>query len=195
MLQSVMRFVSALISIYMLILLVRIIMTWFQTASYGRTSVYLQRLTDPYLNFFRRFRFMQIGYVDFSPVLALVSLSILADIANSIAFAGRITLGFVLARLLASLWSAASFFFTLFLIIALVRLVAMMLNVNSSGRLWITLDRILQPMAHGLVRRLARGDTTYQHALMLFGAVVLIGLLLGNLLIARLVALLIELPF
>ena len=195
MLQSVMRFVSALISIYMLILLVRIIMTWFQTSYYGRTSVYLHRLTDPYLNFFRRFRFMQIGYVDFSPVLALVSLSILADIANSIAFAGRITLGFVLARLLASLWSAASFFFTLFLIIALVRLVAMMLNVNSAGRLWITLDRILQPMAHGLVRRLARGDTTYQHALMLFGAVVLVGLLFGNLLIARLVALLIELPF
>ncbi|TVQ41267.1 MAG: YggT family protein [Spirochaetaceae bacterium] len=194
MLQSVMRLVSAVISIYMLILLVRIIMTWFQTPSYGRATMYLQRITDPYLDFFRRFRFMQIGYVDFSPVLALVSLSILADIANSLAFVGRVTLGFVLARLVASVWSAASFFFTLFLIVAVVRLLAMMIGVNTAGRFWITLDRILQPMASGLVRRLARGQSSYQHALMLFAAVVLIGLLLGNLIIARLVPLLVELP-
>ncbi len=195
MIQSIMRMLSAFISIYMLLLLVRIIMTWFQTPSYGRAMLYLGRITDPYLNFFRRARFMQIGYIDFSPVLALISLSILAEVANSLAFAGRITLGFVLARLIASLWSAASFFFTLFLIIALIRLVGMMLNVNTAGRFWITLDRILQPMTYGLVRRLARGATTYRHALMLFAAVLLLVLLVGNLLIARLVVLLAGLPF
>lgn len=195
MIQSTMRMLSAFISIYMLLLLVRIIMTWFQTPSYGRTMVYLSRITDPYLNFFRRARFMQIGYIDFSPVLALISLSILAEVANSLAFAGRITLGFVLARLIASLWSAASFFFTLFLIIALVRLVGMMLNVNTAGRFWITLDRILQPMTYALVRRFVSGATTYRHALMFFGAIVLLGLLVGNLLIARLVVLLAGLPF
>ena len=195
MVQSVMRVVSAFISIYMLVLLVRIMMTWFQAPSYGRATIYLRRFTDPYLDFFRRFRFMQIGYVDFSPVLALVSLSILADIANSLAFAGRITLGFVLARLVGSLWSAASFFFTLFLIIALIRLVGMMVNVNSAGRFWITLDRILQPLAHGLTQPFVRGTSSYRHALLLFAAIVVLGLLAGNLLVSRLVVLLVGLPF
>ena len=195
MIQSIMRLVSMALSLYMLVLLVRILMSWFQAPSYGRVTELLARLTDPYLNFFRQFHFMQIAHVDFSPVLALISLSILNDVASSLAFTGRVTVGFVLARLLSSLWSATSFFFTIFLILALVRLVGILLGLNSAGRFWITVDRLLQPPCYWVTRKIGQGVAAYPTALGLFAGIVLLVLLAGNLLIARLVAVLVQLPF
>ena len=193
--QSILRVLSAAISLYMLILLVRILMSWFQAPSYGRATMYLARITDPYLNVFRRMRFMRVTHVDFSPVLALITLSILNDIVTSLAFTGRITLGFILARLLWSLWSATSFFFTIFIILAIVRLVAILISATGAGRFWITIDRLLQPPSYWITRKLGQGVATYPTALGLFAAILFLMLLAGNLLIARLVAVLVQLPF
>ncbi len=195
MVQTVLRGVSTALSIYMLLIFFRIILTWFGQAPAGRLIHLISRATDPYLNLFRGIGALRTVQVDFSPVLALITLSILNNIITRIAFVGQITLGVVLAEVVGALWSAASFILFLFLLFGLIRLAGFLFNVNTAGRFWITLDRLLQPIAYWLVQKIARGrSTNYQNALLLYGGVILLVLLLGSFVISSLVALLAQLP-
>jgi len=53
MIQTVSRIISSLLTLYMMIIFVRIVMTWFSGVSYGRVQAFLASLTDPYLSWFR----------------------------------------------------------------------------------------------------------------------------------------------
>ena len=181
MLQDIMRVISTAISIYMLIIFIRIVMTWVQGASYGRAMDVLSRITDPFLNIFRGLRFLQIGYMDFSPIAAIISLSIVSNITTQIAYAGTVTLGKVLAFTLSAVASAFFFFLTLFLILTVIRVLGIFLGANSTGRFWITLDRILQPLTFRLLERFGRSESlTYPQALMAFAVALLVVIVLGR---------------
>ncbi|MFP4068080.1 MAG: YggT family protein [Spirochaetaceae bacterium] len=196
MLQDIMRLISTAISIYMLIIFVRIVMTWVQGASYGRAMQVISSITDPYLNLFRGMRFLQVGYVDFSPIAAIITLSIVSNITTQIAYAGTVTVGRVLAFTLSAVGSAVFFFVTLFLIITTVRVVAVWIGVNSTGRFWITLDRLLQPLTFRLLEKFGRSESlTYPQALMAFAATLLVVLILGRFLLSIAVGALAQLPF
>ena len=196
MLQDIMRFISTAIAIYMLIIFIRIVMTWVQGAQYGRAMHIISSITDPYLNLFRGIRALQIGHVDFSPVVAIISLSILSNITTQIAYAGSVTFGRVLAFTLSAVASAFFFFVTLFLILTAVRLLGIWFGANSTGRFWITLDRLLQPLTFRLLERFGRSESlTYPQALLAFGITLLAILLLGRYLVTLAIAGLVQIPF
>jgi YggT family protein len=63
------------INIYSMLLLVRVLLTWFQTAEWAQQVMgFLSPITDPYLNIFRSF-VPALGGIDLSPMLALIVLS------------------------------------------------------------------------------------------------------------------------
>lgn len=195
MLQPVMRFLGAAISIYMVIILVRIVMTWFPGAVYGRTFEILQRITDPYLNLFRGARFLRIGYVDFSPLAAIILLSVLNNIVTTIGYTGAVSLGFVLATAVSAVASAISFFLTLFLILTVIRLIGTFIQSDSFGQFWMTLDRLLEPMSYRLSRSIIRDrELSYRMALTTMGVTILVVLFFGNLLLNFLIPALAGLP-
>jgi YggT family protein len=180
----------------MLIIFIRIVMTWVQGASYGRAMHIIASITDPYLNLFRGIRFLQVGYVDFSPIVAIITLSIVSNITTQIAYAGTVTVGLVLAFTLSAVASAVFFFITIFVVITLIRLVGIWLGANSTGRFWITLDRILQPLTFRMLERFGRSESlTYPQALMAFAAVLIIVLILGRFLVSHAVGALAQIPF
>lgn len=197
MLSSVMKFLSTLVSLYTLVIIVRIIMTWFHGPhGAGRPMEFLARITDPYLNYFRGFPFLRIGNFDFSPVAALIVLSVGGNILNSIAAFGKVTLGLVLALFLSAIWSAAAFFLTLFLILIVIRAVGIIVGINSASPFWRTLDMLLNPVLLPISRLILGGrHTTYLNGLFI-GAAVLLGLrIIGGFAVHRLVLLLQGLPF
>jgi YggT family protein len=195
MLQPVMRFLGAAISIYMMIILIRIVMTWFPGAVYGRTFEILQRITDPYLNLFRGARFLRIGYVDFSPLAAIILLSVLNNIVTTIGYTGAVSLGFVLATAVSAIASAISFFLTLFLILTAVRLLGTFIQSDSLGQFWMTLDRLLEPMSYRLSRSIIRDhELSYRMALATMGVSILVVLFVGNVLLGYLIPALAALP-
>jgi YggT family protein len=70
---------SATISIYSTLLLIRIFLTWFPMIDWSSSPwSILSQLTDPYLDLFRSF-LPTFGGIDFSPILALMTLSFLAN--------------------------------------------------------------------------------------------------------------------
>ena len=195
MLQPLLRAMSSLISIYMILIFVRIMLTWFHTGQTGRIVFYLARVTDPYLNYFRRIPLFRESMVDFSPILAILTLSIFNNVLTRVAYAGNVTLGFVLAMILSAVVSAASFVVFFILVIAIIRLVGFLTRANSATPFWVALDRILQPLAHKLVDKFGGGrSTSYQNALMIFAASAFLVVLVGNFLAGTLMSFLLQLP-
>ncbi|MGV2829433.1 YggT family protein [Myxosarcina sp. GI1(2024)] len=62
------------LQIYWVLLIVRILLSWFQTASWANQIMsFLSPITDPYLNIFRSI-IPPIGGIDISAILALIVL-------------------------------------------------------------------------------------------------------------------------
>jgi YggT family protein len=67
------------INIYTALLLIRILLTWFPNVDwFAQPFATLAQLTDPYLNIFRRV-IPPLGGMDFSPILALLLLSMVVQ--------------------------------------------------------------------------------------------------------------------
>lgn len=67
----------SLISIYSIILVISILMSWIpaiQESSFGQM---IRTLTEPYLGFFRKF-IPPLGMIDFSPIIALFALRLIS---------------------------------------------------------------------------------------------------------------------
>ncbi|WP_153124194.1 YggT family protein [Peribacillus tepidiphilus] len=63
-----------LIEIYSWALIIYILMSWFPNARESAIGQFLSRITEPYLEIFRRF-IPPIGMIDVSPIVAIVILN------------------------------------------------------------------------------------------------------------------------
>ncbi len=193
--QQVMRFVSGALSVYMILIFIRVLMTWFQGASYGRAMEVLRSVTDPYLYWFRRFSFLRAGSMDFSPLAALIVLVIILNITNRLALTGSISLGIVLAIIVGSLWGAVGWVLTFFFILVLIRFITLIFRASMVSPFIQTLDIIIAPILRFISRVVLRGqNVTYQTGLALSGAILLLTRLLGNLVFYQIQRLLASLP-
>jgi YggT family protein len=191
-----MRIVTAGLSLYTLLIMFRILLTWFQGPDFGRPLELLKSITDPYLSWFRRFGFLRIGNFDFSVIVAIITLSVLTSITGRLGSAAVVTVGYVLALIVARVASAVGFFLVFFLAMALIRLIGGAVGASISGRFWITLDRLIEPVVHKVILTLSRGKfVSYRNALLLFCALIALILFAGRFLIDALVGLLVQLPF
>jgi YggT family protein len=197
MFSSVMTACSTIVSVYTLIIIVRIMMSWFAGApAYGRVFRFLAAITDPYLNFFRRFRFFRLGPFDFSPVLALILLSVAGNIFLSLAAFRQVTLGLVLALLVSRLWAAAAFFIGLYIFLVALRIIGLVARLNSASPFWRYVDMILNPVLAPLARLVFHGRSVpYMSALVTGGLLLLVLRFGGAFLIERLVILIQKIPF
>lgn len=189
-------FLATLVSLYSTVIFIRIIMTWIPGAEYGKFGEALRMITDPYLNWFRRFTFLRLGTIDFSVLGAFISLSILSSIFNFISRAGRISFGIILAFIIQAVASAAGFIMGLFLFMMLFRLIGLYMRLNSLDRVWFSLDALLQPILHPIMRKLFPNRIVPYGTTLLGGAGSLFVLmLLGRFLVNLLIMLVVRIPF
>ena len=79
--QTVLNFIN----IYLLLIFVRILLSWFQTADWANSAMsFLAPITDPYLNIFRSIS-PPLGGMDFSPILAILALQLLSSLLGQLA--------------------------------------------------------------------------------------------------------------
>jgi YggT family protein len=71
------------IQIYLILIFVRILLSWFQTADWAQSIMsFLAPITDPYLNIFRSI-IPPLGGLDLSPIIAIFALQILSSLLAS----------------------------------------------------------------------------------------------------------------
>ena len=78
--RAIFSSLATVVSIYSSLCLVRIFLTWIPQANYSKFGQFMSAICDPYLNIFSRVRFLRIGMIDFSPILAFALLSALASV-------------------------------------------------------------------------------------------------------------------
>jgi YggT family protein len=144
--RQLISLLSFVINIYMMIIFIRIILTWFSWVAYGRLQEILASITDPYLNWFRRFEFLRVGLLDLSPVAAIGVLSLVNRVLSTLAFYGTISIGIILVIVLQAIWGALSFFIGFLIIVLGLRLIAHFAKLNVYNSFWRIVDTISQPV-------------------------------------------------
>lgn len=192
------KVLNAFLIAYLLLLSLRIIMSWFRGSPYGAAWDLLVRVTEPYLALFRGLSFLRQGMFDFTPIAAILALVVLMDIVNALILYGRITLGLVLGSIVGAIWSTVAFILLLFLIVGIVRLVVLLARRGEGSYFGQALDTILRPVV-GLADRflsVLRIDyrSGFIQLLVVTILLILVVRLLGDLLFGRLVSLLYSLP-
>lgn len=80
--------VTNFIQLYVLLILVRILLSWFQTTDWAsRVISFLAPITDPYLNIFRSV-IPPLGGIDFSAILAILVLQLIPELLINVVRAG-----------------------------------------------------------------------------------------------------------
>lgn len=180
-----MNILGSLTSLYMLLIFVRIMLTWFSGARYGKPVELLCRITDPYLDWFRRFP-LRFGMLDLSPILALAVLSVANNVFGTLGQYGRISLGIILAMLLSALWSAASFIIGFFIVILVLRLIAYLTSRDVYRSFWGIIDTLSQPVLYRINRIIFRDRLVNYLSALITAILVLLVLRFGLGFLARL---------
>jgi len=147
-----MSVLAGIISVYMILIFIRILLTWFPGVDLGKPYVFLCSVCDPYLNWFRRFRLFPNGPIDFSPLLALALLSLLHSVFVSWVRMGRFSVAIILILLLDALWSIVSWVLGFFIVILILRMIAFLGNSNIYSPFWRFIDFIAQPVMYRISR-------------------------------------------
>jgi YggT family protein len=147
-----MELLAFLVGLYSLLIIIRMILTWFGNAQYGKPMEFLARITDPYLDWWRRKLNLRAGILDLSPLVAIAVLSIVQTICSTIARYGKISLGVVLAVCIYALWSAVSFILGFCFVVLLLRLIAYFFNSNMYSPFWRVIDSISKPLLYRINR-------------------------------------------
>jgi YggT family protein len=182
MFQSLLYIVSGALNIFSALVFVRILLSWFSGDGFqNRLSAILCRITDPYLNYFRRFRSLRAGNIDLSPVVALAVLSIVNNVVSNAARFGAVRIGMILALCLGVLWSAVSFSLGFFTVVLGLRMIAYLAGANIYAPFWQIIDSIATPVQFRINRILFKNRiVNYLTGLIAsIAALVLLGTALG----------------
>lgn len=165
----ILRIISAFLSLYSLLCLLRIIITWIPNYSYSKPADILAQICDPYMNLFRGIKWLRFGSFDFSPALALCILGAGSQLFSSLANGGYINLQMILAMILGIFFSILSSLIFFLIILFAIRLILIMINrdsYNTSGFMANQIDSSISSIVYRIARTFAMGRRiTYKAAL------------------------------
>ncbi len=191
----VLRVLNGLLIVYLMILSIRIILTWFKGSFQGKAGELLKQATDPYLEIFSRITFLKQGLFDFTPLAGILVLVVALDLVNGLLVYGRITIGLLLASIIRALWGGLSFIMLLFLALGVVQIVSALFSRNSESPLLRMTNLMFQPIIDLVARFLRpRRELNYNQYLYISLGLIFFVRLLGGILIRRLIGLLYALP-
>ncbi len=154
MLRTVFAILASLTSIYAIVCVVRIILTWIPKATFHPATKFLSSVCDPYLDLFHGIRWMRIGSLDFSPAIALCLLGAVSTIFSHLANSPVLRLGNILSLLVQTAGSIVSSVISLLILLFVVRLIMIFVSGGSfSGNsLTYQIDQMLGPVVTSISR-------------------------------------------
>ena len=146
--MNIFSILSSVVSIYTLLCLVRVMLSWFPGAEYSRFGQVLRQMCDPYLDIFRRFRFLRFSSFDFTPAIGLCVLMALQAFFNSLAMGKAFRISTILSMLVMLVGNIFTSVLGFFAVIILVRLIVYLIIGDGQGSysIWTAMDRAISPI-------------------------------------------------
>lgn len=175
------KVIAILLQVYTILLLIRLVSSWFSIGSNHPLIALLSKITDPYLHWFRRFRFLRLQQMDFTPILAFFVLQFFHTMAIKLYFWHEITLIFLLSMLIEQIWAAIRFILLFYAVLAGIRFFSLRFYWKGQA-LWNILDLVLEPLASWFRAKTAsRRPKSYPKVLFSLSIIILIFCIGGNL--------------
>lgn len=166
MITSLFSFIALALSAYSFIIFVRILFSWFNLRN-GNNGVpqnsiirFLYSITDPYLNWFRRFKFTQLGMFDFSAILGIGVIYFLSSLCAQIAMTGTLSLSFIIKLVISTVWSLIGSLLFIFIIVLIVRIAFIQLNRYS--QILQAMDGYLESVSRNFSNIFTKKFTSYK---------------------------------
>ena len=150
--RTILSILAAAAGVYSLLIFIRILFSWFGDFVSGKPVAIIKKITDPYLDWWRKNLNLRIGFLDFSAIAAIVALSFLQNVLYTLSYSERMSIGFILAQIIVSIWTIISFIIGFFMIIIFLRGVAYITNRNTYSPFWGAVDTIYQPLMYRMNR-------------------------------------------
>lgn len=177
-LSMLFRLLGTAVSVYMLLCVARIILTWFPMPQAGGANELIGKATEPYLAWWRRIPWLRAGGVDFSPIVALAVLSGVSRMLT-IASYGALTIGLVLSLVVEAVWAPISFLLGFFMVLVIARIVAYVARWNSLHPVWRAIDSMINPVLYRIQRWIYRDRIVNYVQGLATGAAILLGARVG----------------
>ncbi|MBN1646387.1 MAG: YggT family protein [Spirochaetales bacterium] len=185
--------VNGIIMAYIIILSIRILMSWFMNEQVQSSREYgvLVKITEPYLSVFRRLGMLRFKQFDLSPVAGILFLQLVSYILLGIVSSTKLTLGHIIVFIIGGIWSIFSFLLVFLLILFVIKIIVLLTRANTASRFVITIDSLLHPVMGWInVKFFRRRILQYRNSLFICSSILIILLVGGNLLVGLIKSLL-----
>ena len=145
------------INIYIWVCIIRILLSWQPALLMNPMGRFLCEACDPYLTFFRRFPFLQIGGLDFSPVLSLGVLSVIKQLCFSIAIQREFSLLALSFTLISMVWQVFHFLLDICILLSLLRFILDFSYKYRSSLFSTFIDSFFRPIRIFIIKYLFAG--------------------------------------
>lgn len=193
MITTIFSFIALALSAYSFIIFIRILFSWFNLRN-GHNGVpqnkiiqFLYSITDPYLNWFRRFKFTQMGMLDFSAILGIGVIYFLSSLSAQIAATGTLSLVFIIKLIISTVWSLIGSLLFIFIIILIVRIV--FIQINKHSQIFHAMDGYLESVSRKFSDVFTKKFTPYKTNLI----ILTVGLIITRVVIDTLINILFRL--
>ncbi len=159
---------ASAVNIYGMACFLSIIMSWIPEARFSSVGKFLSNICDPYLNVFRRIRFLQIGMIDFSPIIGLGLISVVSKSLRMTAYNGSFSILLILGGMLAIIWRFVASIVDIVIVCFVVRLIYDLIRSASYSPFWQNFDRFLNPLISKILRIfVTKGVFSYRQSLII----------------------------
>ena len=190
----VLSIIAAVISIYAILCMVRVIITWIRSISYTPFAQFLANICDPWLNIFRGKKWLCIAGLDFGPALAISILGAIAALISSIG-RGGFHFGFILSTIISLAWSIVASIISFIILILIIRLIFLLLGKDSDS-FWDMVDGPIQKITGTVTRPFSGGNPVSFKARIIASIIILFVVdLIGSLLFGFLCNMIGRIPF
>lgn len=195
----VLSLLAAIVTIYTILCFINIIISWLPGVKFTSFGKIISSLTDPYMNFFSRTKFLRIGRIDFSPIVSIGLLTLISSVLAGIQSTGRIYFGGILATVIYMIWNIASSLIVIFFLAVVIRWITLLINKGNApyDSPWAQIDSFLQNVSNKVANTFSKNrfTTTYKKSLLITWISLLAILLAGNFLVRLLLELCRRIPF
>ncbi|WNY66918.1 YggT family protein [Borreliella lusitaniae] len=133
------------LQIYRILILIRIILSWLVSSGINTNAFFqfIHIITEPFLSLFRKIPFFRFGVFDFSPIAALITLTIF----ERMLLFGNYKLSTFIILFIVEIWGIFRSIFIAIVFFLLLRLLLLLLNLFQGSNFFKTVDSFLLPLS------------------------------------------------
>ena len=140
------KLIQFIFAVYIILLIVRILFAWLRPNMFNPIVRFVYKLTDPYLKLFAGMRFMRIGSLDLSPLIAFYVLFLLMGILYNLVLRDNITIEFFFSLAITYFFKFVYFFLLIFIITITLRFIFGFIRMRGNNIVVTAVYSISEPM-------------------------------------------------